>query len=73
LEVEFNSDKSDFLQKEQNRKIKKKEDIIMLSKSKSLEKHFSMVIPKLSLLSLLNYEEIEHRSIVQPNFVKLFL
>ncbi len=29
-----------FLQKEQNRKIEKKEDMVVLSKSKSLEEHF---------------------------------
>ena len=29
-----------FLQKEQNRKIEKKEDMVVLSKSKSLKEHF---------------------------------
>ena len=40
LGVEFSQEDLTFLQKEQNRKIEKKEDIIVLSKSKSLEEHF---------------------------------
>jgi DNA-directed RNA polymerase specialized sigma subunit len=46
LGVEFNEDDLTFLQTEQNRKIEKKEDMIILSKSKSLEKHFMDVKSK---------------------------
>ena len=40
LGVEFSDDELDFLQKEQNRKIKKQGGIVVLDKSKSLEEHF---------------------------------
>ena len=40
LGVEFSHDELDFLQKEQNLKIEKQEDILVLDKSKSLEEHF---------------------------------
>ena len=40
LGVEFSQEDLTFLQKEQNRKIEKKEDMVVLSKSKSLEEHF---------------------------------
>jgi DNA-directed RNA polymerase specialized sigma subunit len=46
LGVEFSQDDLTFLQTEQNRKIEKKEDMIILSKSKSLEKHFMNVQSK---------------------------
>ncbi len=46
LGVEFNEDDLTFLQTEQNRKIEKKEDMIILSKSKSLEEHFMDVQSK---------------------------
>ncbi|HHD81485.1 MAG TPA: hypothetical protein ENK99_07875 [Campylobacterales bacterium] len=38
--IEFSQHDLTFLQTVQNRKIEKKEDMIILSKSKSLEKHF---------------------------------
>jgi len=40
LGVEFSQEDLTFLQREQNRKIEQKEDMIVLSKSKSLEEHF---------------------------------
>ena len=46
LGVEFSQEDLIFLQKEQNRKIEKKEDMIVLSKSKSLEEHFMDVKSK---------------------------
>jgi REP element-mobilizing transposase RayT len=46
LGVEFSQDDLTFLQTEQNRKIEKKEDMIILSKSKSLEEHFMDVKSK---------------------------
>ena len=46
LGIEFSQDDLTFLQTEQNRKIEKKEDMIILSKSKSLEEHFMDVKSK---------------------------
>jgi len=43
LGVEFSQKDLIFLQREQNRKIEKKDDTIILSKSKSLEEHFMNV------------------------------
>ena len=40
LEIKFAKDELDFLQTEQNRKIEKKESMIVLNKSKLLEEHF---------------------------------
>jgi len=40
LGVEFSQEDLTFLQIEQNRKLQKKEDMVVLSKSKSLEEHF---------------------------------
>jgi REP element-mobilizing transposase RayT len=46
LGVEFSQEDLTFLQQEQNRKIEKKEDMVILSKSKLLEEHFSKMPSK---------------------------
>ena len=46
LGVEFSQEDLIFLQKEQKRKIEKKEDRVVLSKSKSLEEHFREIKSK---------------------------
>jgi len=64
LGVKFSQDDLTFLQTEQNRKIKKKENMIILSKSKSLEEHFIEVKSKkernsiISLAYLDGYSQI---------------
>ena len=65
LEVEFGKNELIFLQTEQNRKIEKKENMIVLSKSKSLEEHFIDAKNKkernsvISLAYLDGYSQIE--------------
>ena len=64
LGVKFSQDDLTFLQTEQNRKIEKKENMIILSKSKSLEEHFIDVKSKkernsiISLAYLDGYSQI---------------
>ena len=65
LEVKFSKDELDFLQTEQNRKIEKIEDMIVVSKSKLLDEHFIGVKSKqgrnsiIGLAYLDGYSQIE--------------
>ena len=59
LGVEFNQDDLTFLQTEQNRKIEKKEDMIVLSKSKSLKKYFMDVKNKQDINRVISLAYLE--------------
>jgi len=65
LGVEFNSDELDFLQKEQNRKIEKKEDMVVISKSKSLEEYFTKVQSKKERNSIIHLAYLDGYSQIE--------
>ena len=73
LGVEFSQEDLTFLQIEQNRKIEQKEDMIVLSKSKSLEEHFMDVESKQERNSIiiLAYVEDGYSQIEIANFLGL--
>ena len=73
LGVEFSQEDLTFLQKEQNRKIEKKEDMIIFSKSKSLEEHFMKVKSKQDRNSIicLTYLEDGYSQIEIANYLGL--
>jgi len=73
LGVEFSQEDLTFLQIEQNRKIEKKEDMIVLSKSKSLEEHFMDVTSKQERNSVISlaYAEDGYSQIEIASFLGL--
>ena len=73
LGVEFSQEDLTFLQIEQNRKIEQKEDMIVLSKSKSLEEHFMGVESKQERNSVISlaYAEDGYSQIEIASFLGL--
>jgi len=73
LGVEFSQEDYTFLQIEQNRKIEQKEDMIVLSKSKSLEEHFMDVESKQERNSVISlaYAEDGYSQIEIASFLGL--
>ena len=73
LGIEFSQDDLIFLQTEQNRKVEKKEDMVILSKSKSLEEHFRDVKSKIERNQIISlaYSEDGYSQIEIANYVGL--
>lgn len=72
LGVEFTHTELDFLQKEQNRKIEKKENMVVLSKSKPLEEHFIKVQSKKERNSIIHLAYLDGYSQIEiANYLEL--